>query len=70
MENFQDIKEIILENNAGVQIQNQNELKEKLIELIDNASLRKELSLHCAQVFEKERKSLDENLKIILKCLN
>jgi len=70
MENFQDIKEIILENNAGVQIQNQNELKEKLIELIDSASLRKELSLHCAQVFEKERKSLDENLKIILKCLN
>ncbi|MCK9615157.1 MAG: 3-deoxy-D-manno-octulosonic acid transferase [Candidatus Omnitrophica bacterium] len=70
MANFQDIKEIILKNKAGIQIENCAGLKEKLLELIDNNSLRKELSLHCAQVFEEERKSLDENLKIILQCVN
>jgi len=70
MNNFSDIKETILENKAGVQIKNRAELKEKLLELIDNVSLRKEISLRCASVFEEERKSLDENLKIILKCVN
>ncbi|MCK9572893.1 MAG: hypothetical protein M0R20_00630 [Candidatus Omnitrophica bacterium] len=70
MENFQDIKEIILKNKAGMQIKDQEEFKEKLLQLIDNSSLRKELSLNCAKVFEEERKSLDENLKIILQCVN
>lgn len=70
MANFRDIKEIILENKAGIQIRNQTELREKLLELIDNSRLRKELSLRCAQVFENENKSLDENLKIILKCVD
>jgi 3-deoxy-D-manno-octulosonic-acid transferase len=69
MENFKDIEKIILSNGAGIRIKNQAELKEKLLQLIDDNSLRKEISLHCAQVFEQERKSLDENLKIILKCL-
>ena len=70
MENFQDIKEIILKNKAGIQVEDQDEFKEKLLQLIDNSSLRKELSLNCAKVFEEERKSLDENLKIILRCVN
>ncbi|MDD4182946.1 MAG: 3-deoxy-D-manno-octulosonic acid transferase [Candidatus Omnitrophica bacterium] len=70
MANFSDIEETILENKAGIQITNQTELKEKLLELIDSSALRKEISLRCARVFEEERKSLDENLKIILKCVD
>lgn len=70
MTNFSDIKETILENKAGIQIKDQTELKEKLLELIDNGSLRKEISLRCARVFEEERKSFDENLKIILQCVS
>jgi len=70
MTNFSDIKETILENKAGVQIKNQTELREKLLELIGNGALRKEISLRCARVFEEERKSLDENLKIILQCVD
>lgn len=70
MTNFQDIKEIILESKAGIQVKNQTELKENLLQLIDNSSMRKEISLRCAQVFEEERKSLDENLKIILQCVD
>ncbi|MDD4954703.1 MAG: glycosyltransferase N-terminal domain-containing protein [Candidatus Omnitrophica bacterium] len=70
MANFNDIKETILENKAGVQIKNKEELKEKLLELIASGSLRKEISLRCASVFEKERRSLDENLKIILQCVS
>jgi len=70
MENFEDIREIILKNKAGIQIKDLGALKEKLLQLIDDGSLRKELSLNCAKVFEEERKSLDENLKIILQCVN
>lgn len=70
MANFSDIKETILENKAGIQVKDKNELKEKILELAKNGALCKEISLRCAKVFEDERKSLDENLRIILKCLN
>ncbi|MDP2922280.1 MAG: 3-deoxy-D-manno-octulosonic acid transferase [Candidatus Omnitrophota bacterium] len=69
MDNFKDVEEIILTKGAGIQVNDNIKLKEVLSQLIDDQTLRSSLRVKCLDVFEEERKSLDENLKIILKCL-
>jgi 3-deoxy-D-manno-octulosonic-acid transferase len=69
MDNFKDIAEIILEKGAGIAVKDNLQLKEVILALINDAAARNQLRLRCLDVFEEERKSLDESLKIILKCL-
>jgi len=70
MNNFNDIKEIILRKGAGIQAQDENALKETLSELIRQPALRQNLKMCCMKVFEDERKSLDENLKLVMTSLH
>lgn len=69
MANFSDIRDIVLSKKAAIEIKNEEMLNITLTKLINDSSLRKDISLKCVDVFEEERKSLDENLKIILRCL-
>jgi 3-deoxy-D-manno-octulosonic-acid transferase len=69
MDNFKDIEEIILEKGAGIQVKDGQELREVLLRLVKDEILRNNLQQKCLNVFDDERKSLEKNLEIILKCL-
>ena len=69
MENFEDIEEIVLDKGAGIKVENAHDLREIILQLINNAALRKNLSERCQQVFQEEKRSLNKNMALISKCL-
>jgi 3-deoxy-D-manno-octulosonic-acid transferase len=70
MNNFSDIESVVLERGSGVRIDSKDELKEKLVELIENETTRNDLRNKCLEVFESEKSSLEHNLEIIVKSIN
>ena len=70
MDNFLDIEEIVLEKGAGVKVRNREELAEVLLGLVSDVALKNTLYNRCQEVFEGEKKSLGNNLDIILKHLS
>ncbi|MFA6281147.1 MAG: glycosyltransferase N-terminal domain-containing protein, partial [Candidatus Omnitrophota bacterium] len=69
MDNFKDIEGIILSKEAGIKILDENSLENCLDTLINHKEKREQLRLNCLDVFAGEKKVLEENLKIILKCI-
>ncbi len=65
MNNFLDIKKIVLEKKAGIQVNNPAELKDSILRLLDDRKLRKSLAEGCVKVFQKEKKCLSKNLQLI-----
>ncbi|MCK4912206.1 MAG: hypothetical protein KAS05_00620 [Candidatus Omnitrophica bacterium] len=70
MDNFLDIEEIVLEKGAGIKVRNREELAEVLLGLVSDTALKNTLANRCDEVFEGEKKSLGNNLDIILKRLS
>jgi len=70
MDNFKDIEQAVLEKEAGIRVNDSLQLKEALLKLSENTSYRAQLSSRCLEVFEKEKINLENNLQIIVKCLN
>jgi len=70
MDNFLDIEEIVLEKGAGIKVRNREELGEVLLGLVNDTALKNNLRDRCQEVFEGEKKSLNNNLDIILKFLS
>jgi len=70
MDNFKDIEQAVLEKEAGIRVNDYIELKEVLLKLSKDASYRLKLSNQCLEVFEKEKRNLENNLQIIVKCLS
>jgi len=70
MDNFLDIEEIVLEKGAGIKVRNREELAEVLLGLVSDTALKNTLDNRCRDVFEGEKKSLGNNLNIILNCLS
>jgi 3-deoxy-D-manno-octulosonic-acid transferase len=68
-DNFKDISRTILEKRAGILVKDRSEFKKILIELISDTQLQKEISLSCLHVFEEEKNSVEENLKLVLTCI-
>jgi 3-deoxy-D-manno-octulosonic-acid transferase len=69
MHNFRDIEEIILSENAAIRITDEKMLEGSFLALITGKEKREELRLNCLDVFAGEKKILEENLKVILKCI-
>ena len=69
MNNFSDVAEIVLEKGAGIMVRNPEELGNIVLGLISDTALKNNLGNRCREVFEGEKKSLENNLEIILKCL-
>ncbi|NQT28559.1 MAG: hypothetical protein HQ570_03065 [Candidatus Omnitrophica bacterium] len=70
MNNFHEIEEIVLEKGAGIKVRNREELGEILLGLVSDTALKDNLGNRCREVFEGEKKSLNNNLEIILKYLS
>ncbi|MFA5270884.1 MAG: 3-deoxy-D-manno-octulosonic acid transferase [Candidatus Omnitrophota bacterium] len=69
MDNFKDIEEVILSKKAGIKITDETDMENVLFALLNDKKKREELRLNCLDVFAGEKKVLEENLKIILKCI-
>lgn len=69
MDNFLDIEEIVLEKGAGIKVRDREELGEILLGLVNDTALKDNLRNRCQEVFDGEKKSLENNLDIILKRL-
>jgi len=69
MENFSEIRKVVIDNSAGIQVNSPKELKEKLRVLSNDKSKRSCYAQAAVDVF-KNYDSLDKNLKIILKEAN
>lgn len=69
MENFKDVEELILSKGAALKVRDAFSLSEVLLRLIDDGALRNNLRIKCLDVFEEEKRGLEENLKIVLQCL-
>ncbi|MBD3246192.1 MAG: hypothetical protein GF333_04190 [Candidatus Omnitrophica bacterium] len=70
MENFQDVKERVLEKGAGIQVANTEELRKVLLQFVRDTALRENLRAKCRVVFEEEKKSLTHNMEIIQRHLD
>ena len=70
MDNFPDIEEIVLEKGAGIKVRNAQELESVVLSMIGDMALKNNLGNRCQEVFEGEKKSLENNLEIIFKCLS
>jgi len=70
MNNFFDIQKIVLEKKAGIQVNSPLELKNGILRLLVDRSLRESLSQGCVKVFQNERKCLSQNLQLIRNSLN
>ncbi|MCK4519623.1 MAG: hypothetical protein KAT96_00415 [Candidatus Omnitrophica bacterium] len=70
MDNFSDVEEIVLEKGAGIKVRNRQELEDIILNMVGDTALKNNLSTRCREVFEGEKKSLENNLEIILKCLS
>ncbi|MFH1518948.1 MAG: glycosyltransferase N-terminal domain-containing protein [Candidatus Omnitrophota bacterium] len=69
MDNFPDVEEIVLAKGAGIKVRNREELGEILLSLVNDTALKNNLHNRCNEVFKGEKKSLENNLAIISKCL-
>ncbi len=70
MDNFSDVEEIVLEKGAGIKVRNRQELEDIILNMVGDTALKNNLSTRCREVFEGEKKSLENNLEIILKCFS
>jgi 3-deoxy-D-manno-octulosonic-acid transferase len=69
MSNFADAKEVVLEKEAGIQVDSQTALQNTLSQLMADSGLRDKLKARCQEVFGDQRKSLEKNIQLILDCL-
>lgn len=69
MENFQDIRDIVIEKGAGIQLQDAENLTQMLERLVNDPALRNNLRKKCKNVFEEEKVGLARNLEVIMEYL-
>lgn len=69
IQNFNEIAEEIKGNSLGFLVKNQEELVNKIIELLNNKNLLTEISIKSKQFLEKRRGAVYRNMEIIEKFL-
>ncbi len=70
MSNFRDIESAVLERQAAIRVNDSQELRQRLLEMVKSHDLRDSLRSRCLQVFESQKASLDQNIQIIVKCID
>ncbi len=65
MHNFRDIASIILENNAGFQMSEKNEILKKMSELISDKSYLEKINKNCKKVFEENSGATEKNIALM-----
>ena len=69
MENFRDIAGTILENGAGIMVDNAEELSEKISLLIENDELRERMGEQGRRIIETQKKVMERAVDIITATL-
>jgi len=65
MQNFKDIERIVLEKEAGIKVQDADDLKRMLIQMATSPNLRQRLTANCRNVFSGEKSSLEKSLDVV-----
>jgi len=69
MDNFSDIAETALEHKAAIMVNDVQELRRVMRDLLNNATLRQDFAGRCLKVFESGVNILEDNLQLIRDCL-
>lgn len=69
MENFKDIEELVLKQEAGIKVNNKDELKEAIIKVIEDKQFISDLAMKSKDIFLREGGSMQATLDMIAKCL-
>ncbi|MGE5307479.1 MAG: 3-deoxy-D-manno-octulosonic acid transferase, partial [Deltaproteobacteria bacterium] len=69
MENFRDVEELVLGHRCGVKVRTPAELAAELRKLVHDEGYRQQLARRCPMVFREERKSVEEQMEMITRCL-
>jgi 3-deoxy-D-manno-octulosonic-acid transferase len=69
MENFRDIADTILENGAGIMVDNAEELSEKISFLIENVGLREKMGEQGRRIIETQKEVMERAVNIILETI-
>ena len=69
MDNFKSISEDCLNNNAGIMVKNEEELKNRLLSLFNNSKDLEKMSLNTEYVFKEGNKILQEYLKEVVEYI-
>jgi len=67
MFNFEEIRRVFLENKAGLEVKNEEELKSALLRLLTDKVFREELGRRAKNILESSESALRENFEV-LKC--
>ena len=70
MNNFKEIEEVVLENEAAVKVKDRDELKFYIEKILLDDSFRKKLSGSALNVFKRQRQILEDNIEIITKYIS
>lgn len=65
MENVSDIAQLVVKKGAGVQVSTPDELREVLVRLIADSSLRKEMGLKGLALLQEHQGALERTMKIV-----
>jgi 3-deoxy-D-manno-octulosonic-acid transferase len=65
MQNFKDTERIVLEKEAGIKVQDADDLKRMLIQMATSPNLRQRLSTNCRNVFPDGKSSLEKSLDVV-----
>ncbi|MEW6008704.1 MAG: 3-deoxy-D-manno-octulosonic acid transferase [Candidatus Omnitrophota bacterium] len=69
MDNFSDIKDLFLKNKAAIEVEDAIELQDKIIEILKDSSMAKNLSIKAAQLVNSNMGTTKRNIAILNKVL-
>jgi len=69
MDNFKEIEEIVLKNEAAVKVRDKNELKYYTEKIIRDDNFKEKLSVNASGVFKKQQQVLENNIEVIAKYI-
>jgi len=69
MSNFREIENLLLKNNAGLKVLDENQLQEQIEILLEDENLRKELGNKALDVLLSNRGSVEKTLNLIVEVL-
>ena len=70
MENFRDIADIVLENKAGVMVDNGNDLSMTMKNIMSDASLQQEMGRAGRRIIQKQQDVMKKTVDIILRTIS
>ncbi len=70
IENFRDIAQRVIERNAGMMVQNADELTNKITMLLNDGNLRREMGENARLVIDEQQQAMKKTVERIMAAIN